>query len=146
MSKNVIADTAEAKFIAGLMERARKAQKVIEGYNQEQVDELVAAIVWEIIRDDEKIETMSRMALDETRLGDMESKRSKLTNKCRGLMYDLKKQKSVGVVEEIPEKGLLRMVKPVGVICSIVPATQPEMIPIMQAINAVKARDRKSVV
>ena len=117
MSKNVIADTADAKFIAGLMERARKAQKVIEGYNQEQVDELVAAIVWEIIRDDEKIETMSRMALDETRLGDMESKRSKLTNKCRGLMYDLKKQKSVGIVEEIPEKGLLRMVKPLPLGC-----------------------------
>ena len=29
MSSKVIADTAEAKFIAELMERARKAQKVI---------------------------------------------------------------------------------------------------------------------
>lgn len=141
MSTKVVADNEDAKFVAGLIERARKAQKIAESYTQERVDELVAAIVWEIIRDDEKIETMSRMALDETNLGDMESKRSKLTNKCRGLMYDLKKQKSVGVVEEIPEKGLARMVKPVGVICSIVPATQPEMIPIMQAMNAVKARD-----
>lgn len=104
MSKNVIADTAEAKFIAGLMERARKAQKVIEGYNQEQVDELVAAIVWEIIRDDEKIETMSRMALDETRLGDMESKRSKLTNKCRGLMYDLKSRSLSASLRRSPKK------------------------------------------
>jgi len=141
MSNKVIADTEDAKFVAELIERARKAQKVVEAYTQEQVDELVAAIVWEIIRDDEKVETMSRMALEETRLGDLESKRSKLTNKCRGLMYDLKKQKSIGIVEEIPEKGLARMVKPVGVICSIVPATQPEMIPIMQAMNAVKARD-----
>lgn len=141
MSKAVINDTEDARYIAELIGRARAAQKQIEGYTQEQVDELVAAIVWEIICDDEKIETMSRMALDETRLGDMESKRSKLTNKCRGLMYDLKKQRSVGIVEEIPERGLARMLKPVGVICSIVPATQPEMIPIMQAMNACKARD-----
>ena len=101
MSTKVVADNEDAKFVAGLIERARKAQKIAESYTQERVDELVAAIVWEIIRDDEKIETMSRMALDETNLGDMESKRSKLTNKCRGLMYDLKKQKSVGVVEAL---------------------------------------------
>ena len=72
MSTKVVADNEDAKFVAGLIERARKAQKIAESYTQERVDELVAAIVWEIIRDDEKIETMSRMALDETNLGDME--------------------------------------------------------------------------
>lgn len=141
MSNKVVAETETAAFIAELIGRAKKAQKVVEKYSQEQVDRLVSAIVWEIILDDEKIETMSQMALEETGLGDIESKRSKLTNKCRGLLYDLKKMKSVGVVEEIPEKGLARIAKPVGVICSIVPATQPEMIPIMQAMNAIKARD-----
>ena len=141
MSTKVIADTEEAKFVFELMQRARAAQKQVEGYTQEQVDELVYAIMWEIICNDELVVKMSQMALDETDLGDLDSKLSKLRNKCRGLLYDLKKLKSVGIVEEIPEKGLARMVKPVGVICSIVPATQPEMIPIMQAMNAVKARD-----
>ena len=49
--------------------------------------------------------------------------------------------KSVGITEEIPEKGLVRISKPVGVIGSLVPSTQPEMHPMIQSVNAMKARD-----
>ena len=47
----------------------------------------------------------------------------------------------MGIVEDIPEKGLMRISKPVGVIGSLVPSTQPEMHPMVQAINAMKAKD-----
>ena len=141
MSTKNVAETPEAKAVSELIARARAAQKVAESYSQERVDELVSAICWEIICNDELVLKMSQMALDETELGDLDSKIKKLTIKCRGLLYDLNKRKSMGIVEELPARGLQRMVKPVGVICSIVPATQPEMIPVMQAMNAVKARD-----
>ncbi len=44
-------------------------------------------------------------------------------------------------MEEIPERGLQRITKPVGVVGSLVPSTQAEMHPLIQAIFAVKARD-----
>ena len=74
-------------------------------------------------------------------MGDIPSKIIKVKSKCRGVYYDVKNQKTVGIVEEIPEKGLVRIVKPVGVIASLVPSTQGEMHPVLQAINVVKARD-----
>ena len=141
MSVNVISDTEESKYIAGLLDRARRAQRIAAQFTQEKVDELCTAIVWEIIRNDDIVKELAVRSMEEIRLGDVPSKVGKLSGKIRGLLYDLKNLKSVGVTEEIPEKGLLRIAKPVGVIGSLVPSTQPEMIPIMQAMNAVKARD-----
>lgn len=48
--------------------------------------------------------------------------------------------KSVGIIEEIPEKGIVKYAKPVGVIASIVPTTNLTS-PAGTAIMAIKARD-----
>ena len=128
-------------YIAGLMERARAAQKIAETYTQEQADQLAFAICYEIGNSDEILNSFAKLALEETRLGDYESKLAKVKGKTRAMFYDVKNVKSVGITEEIPEKGLVRISKPVGVIGSLVPSTQPEMHPMIQAINAMKARD-----
>jgi sulfoacetaldehyde dehydrogenase len=57
------------------------------------------------------------------------------------MLAALKGEKSVGVVEVSKATGLTRIVKPVGVIASLVPSTQPEMHPLVQSMNSVKARD-----
>lgn len=129
------------EFVASLVERARKAQKIAESYTQEQVDQLAFAICYEIGTNDETLEAFAKLALEETRLGDYESKLAKVRGKARAMFYDVKHVKSVGITEEIPEKGLVRISKPVGVIGSLVPSTQPEMHPMIQAVNAMKARD-----
>lgn len=129
------------QYISELMERARKAQRIAESFSQEKVDELAGAITWEIVKNDALVEELANYSFDECRLGDVASKITKVSVKCRGVYYDVKDEKTVGVVEEIPERGLVRITKPVGVIGSLVPSTQAEMHPIIQAIFAVKARD-----
>lgn len=141
MSVKTIGSTEEAALINDLVQKARAAQKIAEAYTQEKVDELVAAIAWEIVCNKEVVNELARLSTDETDLGDFPSKVGKLSSKPLGLLYDLKKQKSVGIAEEIPERGLSRIAKPVGVVGSLVPSTQPEMIPVMQAMCAMKARD-----
>lgn len=131
----------ERSYIAGLIERARKAQKIAEGFTQEQVDNLAFGIAYEIGTDDKLVKEISEFAMEETRLGDVPSKIAKIKGKCRSVFYDVKHAKTVGIVEEIPERGLMKISKPVGVIGSLVPSTQPEMHPMVQAINAMKARD-----
>ncbi|MCJ7779889.1 MAG: aldehyde dehydrogenase family protein, partial [Acidimicrobiia bacterium] len=123
------------------MRRARKAQRVAEGFSQQKVDELAAAITWEIAANDELLEELAEFSFNECRLGDVASKIAKVSGKCRGILYDVKNAKSVGVVEEIPDRGLVRIAKPVGVIGSLVPSTQGEFHPLTQAIFVVKARD-----
>ena len=133
--------TDYAKQIELLMGAARKAQKIAEGFSQAKVDELATALVWEMAANEAVVKELAEMAYAETKMGDVASKITKVAVKCRGGLYDIKDVKSVGIVEEIPAKGLVRISKPVGVIASLVPSTQPEMIPIMQATFALKARD-----
>ncbi len=79
-------------------------------------------------------------AVDETGLGDKVTKRNK-RNKLKLILRDCLRQKSVGVIEEIPEKGIVKYAKPVGVIASLVPTTNPCLTPAGQVIYAIKARD-----
>ena len=51
------------------------------------------------------------------------------------------REKSVGVIDEIPEKGIVKYGKPVGVIASVVPTTNPELTPPGVGIFAMKCRD-----
>lgn len=128
-------------YIENLITRAKTAQKIAENFSQEKVDELAAAITWEIAANNKLVEELAISAYEETKMGDIPSKISKVTNKCRGVYYDVKNVKTVGITEDYPELGISKISKPVGIIGSLVPSTQPEMHPIIQSIFGVKARD-----
>ncbi|MDL2259493.1 aldehyde dehydrogenase family protein [Deltaproteobacteria bacterium OttesenSCG-928-K17] len=128
-------------YVAGLVERARKAQKSVENYTQQQVDALVRAVAYELGVKEGVAEELATMALEETGLGDYTSKVAKVRGKARAMLAALKDEKSVGIVEVNKAAGLTRIVKPIGVIASLVPSTQPEMHPLVQAMNVLKARD-----
>lgn len=127
-------------YVAEYIERARKAQEIISGYTQEQVDKLAAVIAYEMTRSEIKDE-LARLALEESELGDYDSKVAKIEKKVKGMYMEIKHEKTVGIVEELPERGLRRIKKPVGVIGSLIPSTQPEMIPITTALCTVKSRN-----
>lgn len=127
-------------YIAEYVNRAKKAQEIINTYTQEQVDRLTALIAYEMTRPEMEDE-LARMALEETELGDYESKVAKVEKKVKGMFMEIKHEKTVGIVEEIPERGMRRIKKPVGVIGSLIPSTQPELIPITTAMCTVKSRN-----
>ena len=129
------------QYVAEIMERARKAQKIAEGFSQEKADELAFAITWEVAANDEVVKELAEFSFAETNMGDVKSKIAKVSSKCKGVFYDVKKTKTVGITQDKNEKGLVRISKPVGVVGSLVPSTQSEMHPIIQAIFAMKARD-----
>ena len=58
-----------------------------------------------------------------------------------GILRDALRQKSMGIIEEIPEKGIVKYAKPAGVICSLIPVTSPYITPIGIAIYAIKCKD-----
>jgi len=127
-------------YVEKLVGRARKAQAVIANYTQEQVDKITAMIAYEMTREPVRQE-LADLAMEETKLGDIPSKLGKIETKVKGVFYEIKNEKTVGIVEEIPEKGLRRIAKPVGVIGALIPSTQPEMIPITTALFCMKTRN-----
>ena len=126
--------------ITGMMERARAAQEQIAHYNQEQVNELITAMVWAVARED-RSEEIARFTVNETQLGNYEGKYLKIHRKTRATLMDIIDDKSVGVIEEDLERNLVKIAKPVGVIGALSPSTNPEATPVIKGISAVKGRN-----
>ncbi len=135
-----IADTPEAKEVAGLVARSRAAQAQIENYTQEQVDRLIRGMVWAVARPG-VAEEIAQQTVDETQLGNYDGKFLKIFRKTRATLMDIIDDKSVGVIEEDRERGLVKIAKPIGVIGALSPSTNPEATPVIKAISAVKGRN-----
>jgi len=120
-------------------EKAKKAMEMIESYSQEKLDRLCQAVAW-AVSNKKTFSELVDMGIEESKLGDHESRMGKRM-KIRGILRDALRQKSVGAIEEIPEKGIVKYAKPVGIIGSIVPTTNPDLTPAGTAIYAIKARD-----
>jgi len=119
--------------------RARKALAIIETYDQARVDRLCQAVAW-AVANKHTFTRLVDMGIAESGLGDPVSRMGKRM-KIRGVLRDALRQKSVGVIEELPEKGIVKYGKPAGIIACIVPTTNPDLTPAGNAIYAIKARD-----
>ena len=128
------------KSVDELLAAARKAQAQIADYTQEQIDEVCLAIGWEVYND-HNVDILARMAVEETGYGNYESKVTKHKRKVGGAMHDVLAAKTVGCIEHDPATGISKYAKPVGVICGILPATNPTATCGGKAIGMIKGRN-----
>lgn len=126
--------------ISALVDRARAAADAISGYSQEQTDELVTAVAWAVVRKD-RAETLARLAVEEGGFGNYTDKVTKISKRVTGVLADLRSVPTVGVVEEDPSLGLVKIAKPVGVVAALIPATGPDATPPVKALFALKGRN-----
>lgn len=138
-AENPIEINAE-KVIKELIDRSRAAQAQIAHYTQQQVDDLITAMVWSVAKQD-VAEKIAQFTVDETQLGNYDGKYLKIFRKTRATLMDIIDDKSVGVIEEDNERKIVKIAKPVGVIGALSPTTNPEATPVIKAISAVKGRN-----
>ncbi len=127
----------EKSLVAELIQKARVAMAEFANADQARVDEAVAALAWSIY-EPARARELAELAVADTGLGDVESKVIKNTRKTFGCLRDLMRVKTVGVIEEIPEKGLVKYGKPVGVVAAVAPSTNPAATPVNKAMFAIK--------
>ena len=130
--------TETQQAVASMVSRARAAQRMIATYNQDQIDELVAAVGWAILEPSRNKE-LAELAVQDTGLGVVEDKIRKNHNKTLGLLRDLHGRKTVGVIHQDAGKGITEIARPVGVVAAITPSTNPGATPANKVINALKA-------
>ena len=128
------------KTVAEQMALARKAQEAVAEYSQEQIDEVCLAVGWEVYRDD-NIAKLAKMAVEETDFGNVESKIIKHKRKVGGVMHDVRGAVSVGLMERDEATGISKYAKPVGVVCAILPATNPTATCGGKAVSILKGRN-----
>jgi acyl-CoA reductase-like NAD-dependent aldehyde dehydrogenase len=127
----------ETEVAQELLGRARAAMQAIESYDQAQADRLCRAVAW-AGGNEETAVRLANMSVDESGMGSREPGRR---GKVLGILRDALRQKSMGVIEAIPEKGIVKYAKPAGVIASLIPVTSPYITPIGIAIYALKCKD-----
>lgn len=127
--------------VAALVERARAAMAIyaqeIETGGQSRIDEAVTGLAWSIYKPD-NAKRLAEIAVEVTGIGRVDSKIIKNTRKTFGTLRDLLRAKSTGIIEEVPEKGIVKWAKPVGVVGAITPSTNPSATPVNKAMMALK--------
>jgi acetaldehyde dehydrogenase (acetylating) len=125
----------EARELAA---QALIAQQKFARFSQEKVDAIVEAVAKAAAAE---AETLARAAVEETGYGNVPDKTLKnrmgavdVPNAIRGI-------RTVGVVNEDKEKKILEVAVPVGVVCAIIPVTNPTSTAIYKTLIALKARN-----
>ncbi len=136
----VAADNDPASVVGGLVDRARVAQRAFGAWTQPRVDEAVTAAAWAIMEPGRN-RALAELAVRATGLGDVADKVAKNHRKTLGLLRDLAGAKSVGVISEDRERGLIEIARPVGVVAAITPSTNPAATPANNILNALKGRN-----
>jgi sulfoacetaldehyde dehydrogenase len=131
--------TKDEMYIRVLVERARKAMEAIEGYDQKRVDRLCQAIGWATAKEACFV-YLTRLGVNESGMGDYETRCGKRF-KIYGVLRDILREKSVGIIEEIPEKGIVKYARPAGVLAGVVPCTNPVLTPAVTALFTLKCKD-----
>ncbi|MEM6661014.1 MAG: aldehyde dehydrogenase family protein [Pseudomonadota bacterium] len=128
---------SEEAQVADIIARARVAMDQFENLDQGRVDVAVTALAWSIYKP-ENAKMLAELAVEDTGLGNVESKITKNTRKTFGTLRDLIRARTVGIISEEPERGLVKYGKPVGVVGAICPSTNPAATPVNKAMMAVK--------
>jgi sulfoacetaldehyde dehydrogenase len=130
------AEKAEAR---NLLTRARAAMAVADAYDQATVDRLCQAVAW-ATANEQSFGRLTRMSVEESGMGSAEGVPARRW-KILGILRDALRTKSVGIIETLPEKGIVKYAKPAGVIAGLLPVTNPLVTMVNMAINAIKCRD-----
>jgi len=134
------ATTAEDKAAAQEhLERSRAAMRAVDGYDQATVDRLCRAVAW-ATANEATFGRLTRMSVNESGMGSAEGVPARRW-KILGILRDALRTKSVGIIEDLPEKGIVKYAKPAGVIAGVLPVTNPLVTMVNMTINAIKCRD-----
>lgn len=125
--------------IKEMLVKARAAQAIFErDFNQEVVDEIVKTIAKTIF---DNAEVLAKISVEETEMGVYEDKVAKCRNKSKGVWYDLKGKKSMGILSVDEHTNLIEIAKPIGVVAGITPMTNPVVTPMSKIMFALKTKN-----
>jgi acetaldehyde dehydrogenase (acetylating) len=121
-----------------LVQKAKQAQLEFRAYDQARVDRIVKAMA---DAGHEAAERLGRMAHEETGFGKAEDKKKKNEFATRRVWESIKDLKTVGVINEDREKRIVEIAEPMGVVCALIPSTNPTSTVMFKSIISVKGRN-----
>ena len=121
-----------------LVERVKKAQREYASFTQEQVDKIFRAAA--LAAADARI-PLAKMAVAESGMGIVEDKVIKNHFASEYIYNAYKDEKTCGVLSEDDTFGTITIAEPIGIICGIVPTTNPTSTAIFKSLISLKTRN-----
>jgi acetaldehyde dehydrogenase/alcohol dehydrogenase len=125
-------------YLEKLVGQARTAAAVFTQCTQQDVDRIVKPMVLAGL---ERAQHLARLAIEETKLGVLEDKVIKNMVATEFVYNYVKDKRTVGAIREFPERGLVELAEPIGVIFSLIPITNPTSTVLFKCIMAIKTRN-----
>lgn len=121
-----------------LIDRVKRAQLIYANYPQEKVDEIFRAAA--IAANNARI-PLAQDAVEETGMGIIEDKVIKNHFAAEYIYNKYKDEKTCDIIESDPGFGYKKIAEPKGVICGIIPTTNPTSTAIFKSLIALKTRN-----
>ena len=126
------------EYISDLMNRAVLAAAEYVQYGQHQTDKIVQAVFEAAF--DQRVR-LAKMAAEETGIGKWEHKVLKNVVGSQLVYEDIRRQKTVGIISEDHENGIVEIAQPMGPILAIIPVTNPTSTTIFKILISLKTRN-----
>ena len=130
-----VSDQLELDALAA---RVKRAQELYSTFTQEQVDRIFCSAALAAV--DARI-PLAVMAAEETGMGVVEDKVVKNHFASEYIYNAYKDEKTCGVLEVDEAGGTMTIAEPIGLICGIVPTTNPTSTTIFKALISLKTRN-----
>ncbi|MEQ7219526.1 bifunctional acetaldehyde-CoA/alcohol dehydrogenase [Vagococcus fluvialis] len=138
MSKENAKKEVVQDVIDQLVQKGHVALEKMETLNQEQVDKIVYEMSLAAI---DQHMPLAKLAIEETGRGVYEDKAIKNMFASESIWNNIKHNKTVGVINEDKQTGIVEIAAPIGVLCGVTPTTNPTSTTIFKAMIALKTRN-----
>jgi acetaldehyde dehydrogenase (acetylating) len=129
-----LASIAEARALA---RRAKQAWLELAEFSQERIDAVVDAMAAAATS---QAEALARLAVEETGYGVVEDKVQKNLFSSQKVYAFIRPMKTVGVIARYDDRKVIEIAEPFGVVCAVIPTTNPTSTAIYKILIALKAR------
>lgn len=129
-------DLVSVQEVRNLIAASKAAQEEYASWDQQRVDMLIKAITEECEKNSERL---AKMAVEETGFGIWQDK--VLKNAVGStLTYDyIKDMKTIGIIGEDEEKGIMEVGVPMGIVAALIPSTNPTSTVMYKTLICLKA-------
>ena len=129
-------DLQSIQEVRDLIAKAKEAQKVLATYSQDKVDKIIREIATACAGEAERL---AKMAVEETGFGVWQDKVLKNLLGSTITYEYCKDMKTVGIIKECEECGLMEVGVPMGIVAALIPSTNPTSTTMYKSIISIKA-------
>ncbi len=138
MDEKEKAALAAQEEVDALVKKGLKALDEFASFDQEKIDYIVAKMS---VAGLDHHGILAKKAIDETKRGVFEDKATKNLFACEYVVNNMRRLKTVGIIESDPVTGITKIAEPVGVICGITPVTNPTSTVMFKCLISMKTRN-----